>query len=806
MGVDAWIRDLALVLRGLVRRPALALGAVVTLGIGVGANVALVSALHDVVLRSLPYEEPDRLAAIYTPWENRELGGTWGDVAAIHRDASTVSMAAGVLLPGMDTRMVIDTEGGREPVEGILVSPNFFTVLGVSPELGSGVQAGRPLEDIEPSVYLSHGAWLRRFGGDPGVVGRTLELQRIQHRIAGVLPEDFDFRLGAASPEIFALRTPEDAERDDDNTLVVAPVARMVAGASLSDLRGELERMSPELDEKRAEGLRGIVLQARPLHEHLVGDVDRPLTALAVAGALVLLVACANLATLFLARHVERAGDEALRVALGAGRLRVARFPLLEALVLGVVGGAVGLAGAAMVTRFVVGMLPALPFRFDGLQVGPSVVALTLLFSVVAGFGFGGIPAWRASRIHPAGVLRSTGRRSAGGGDRTTRILMGVEAAGLVLLLVATGLSLRSLDRLLSVDLGFEVQGRATLTLLIPGERAANREVFTDFLNALDERLRQLPEIDAAGTITHLPLDAESWGGGLYVEGEAPSDEPVATEWELASPGYFEAAGIRLLQGRVFQPEDGDSAPLVTIVSRSLAERIRPDGSALGMRISDTGPEGPFREIVGVVGDVRQQGLDAPSRPFIYVPHGQMFPFPERALVVSTQGDPMAALSAATTSMKEMEPDLAVASPRPLEDLVDRASGSSRAVAVLLSMLGLASLLLALTGVYGVTAFAMARRQRELGIRACLGASRGDLLRRALASAVGPVAAGVAAGMLLVIMMAPRAGSLIYGVGPLDPVTLATVPALLLSAAVAAALAPARRAAYASPADVVRDG
>ena len=803
-GIDGWIADLKLAFRGLRRSSRLALGAVLTLGVAIGATLALTSLVWEVVLRPLPYEDPGELAAVWTPWAggSQELGVAWSDLGTLHREVSSVEAVAGALLPGMDDRMLLETETGHEEVEGVRVTPNFFTVLGVAPVLGPGVPATSPFDEGEPSVVLSRIAWERRFGSDPGVIGQTLRLQGRAHTVAGVLPDDFEFRLGQAPPEMYALRAPGSREREDGGSLGVLPVARLAPGADVDALGAELARLTSELDMRRSREIQGLVLQARPLEEHLIGALGRPMGALAVAAFLVLLVACTNLGTLFMARHSERADEQAVRAALGGSRIRLARLPILEAVFLGVAGGLVGLWVAVLATDAVLGQIPHPPFRYDGFELGPGAVAATLGVSVLSGLLFGGLPAWRAARTSPAGALR-TGR-GCRARSRAPRILAGVEAALLVVLLVATGLSLRSLEALLAVDPGFQAEGRAAATLIIPEDRTGTLDEFGRFLVEVEERIQALPGVQAAGTVTHLPLDPNSWGGSLVVEGREEA-EALATEWELASPGYFRAAGIALLQGRAFLPDDGPSAPSVTIVSRRLAESMGPGGDVLGMRISGTGPAGPWMEVVGVVEDVRQRDLAGELRPHIYVAHAQMFAFPERILVVHAPQDPMGALRGAEELLRAMDPDLAVVGAHPLPDLVRRASVTPRVVAALLTLMGGASLLLALTGVYGVTAYALERRRRELGIRVCLGAGRGELVARGLGEALVPVMAGVAVGLGAVILLAPRADGLLHGVDPLDPLTLTTVPLLLLAAATLTALRPVRRAARASPLDVIRE-
>lgn len=801
--------DVVTVVRGLARSPALVAGTVLTLGIGIGANLALFSLLHGVLLRPLPYGEPDELVAIYTDWEgNRELGLPWEEIAELHRESETLDAVAGALVPGMDTRLLLETPEGREPVEALRTSPNFFRVLGVDPALGGGAQYAGPLEGISPSVLLTDAAWRGRWGGDPAVVGTTIRVTGVEYRVAGVLPESFAFQLGARPPELFLLRTPSSFEREDRSNPIVQPIARLRRGVTVDDVSAELERMAPGLAAARPPDAPDLRLHVRSLRDQLVGDVGGAIIALTVAAALVLLVACANLAALFLARHSERVTDQALRAALGAGQRRLLRLPLIEAVLLGVGGAGLGLGLADLATEVVLGMVPEPIFRFEGMQLGPTVVATALALALITGLFFGGLPAWRAGRTNPADALRRGGARGGGTGTRATRLLAGVEAAALVVLLVATGLSLRSLDALLEVDLGFESEGRVAATLILPEGRYEG-DAFGTVINRIEERLEALPDIRSAGTVTHLPLDTKHWGGSLAVEGE-DAESTAPTDWELASPGYFEAAGIELLRGRVFSRNDGASTPRVTVVSRTLARMIRPDDpleDVLGLRISGTGPEGPWMEVVGIVDDVRQRRIGGEPRPHMYVSHAQMFPIPERELVMATSGqDPLSALRSAIPVLEEIEPEIVVAQPRTLDQMVRRALGTPRVVTALLGLFGAASLLLALTGIYGITAFAVARRKREIGIRACLGAGRRTLFARAMAEAVVPVGVGAALGVGLVAAVAPRARSLVYGVDPVDPTTILTVVAVLLGTAAATAWIPARRAARLDPIEVLGEG
>lgn len=805
---ELWF-DVRTAVRGLARSPALVAGTVLTLGIGIGANLALFSLLHGVLLRPLPYGEPDQLVAVYTDWEgNRELGLPWAEIGDLHRESETLDAVAGALIPGMDTRFLLETVEGREPVEALRASPNFFRVLGVDPALGTGARYTGPLEEISPSALLTDEAWRARWGGDPAVVGTTIRVTGVEYQVAGVLPGTFAFQLGARSPELFLLRTPSTLEREDRGNPIVQPIARVRTGATLDDVAAELERMAPALEAARPADAPDLRLHARTLRDQLVGDTGGAIIALMAAAALVLLVACANLAALFLARHSERETDQALRAALGAGRRRLLRLPLIESVLLGIGGAALGLGLAGVATEVVLGMVPEPIFRYEGMELGPTVVAAGLALALITGVLFGGLPAWRAGRTRPAEALRRGGTRGASAGTRAIRLLAGLEAAALVVLLVATGLSLRSLDALLRVDLGFESEGRVTATFILPEGRYEG-DAFGTVINRIEERLEALPDIDAVGTVTHLPLDTEHWGGSLAVEGE-DAESTAPTDWELASPGYFEAAGIELLRGRSFSRDDGASTPRVTVVSRTLARMIRPVGpleDVLGLRISGTGPEGPWMEVVGIVDDIRQRRIGGEPRPHMYVSHAQMFPVPERELVIATTGaDPLAALQSAIPVLQEIEPEIVVAGPRTMDQLVRRALGTPRVVSVLLGLFGSASLLLALTGIYGITAFAVARRKREIGIRACLGAGRRALFVRAMAEAVVPVGVGAAVGVGLVVAVAPRAESLIYGVDPLDPTTILTVSATLLAAAAATAWMPARRAARLDPVEVLGEG
>lgn len=802
---DLWF-DVRTAARGLARSPALVAGTVLTLAIGIGANLALFSLLHGVLLRPLPYGEPDELVAIYTDMEgSRELGLPWEEIVELHREAETLDALAGVLIPGMDARFLLETEEGREPLEALRTSPNFFRVLGVDPVLGPGVSGADPLAEIAPAVLLTHAAWQGRWAGDPDIVGATIRVTGTEYRVAGVLPDTFAFQVGARPPELFILRTPSALERQDRSNPIVLPVGRLRDEATPEQLAEELERMAPALAAARPPDALDLRLHVRSLRDQLVGDSRGTMIALMGAAALVLLVACANLAALFLARHTERTRDQALRSALGAGRARLLRLPLIESLLLGVGGAGLGVGVAVIATEVVLGMVPEPIFRYDGVELGPAVVLFALTLAVAAGLVFGGLPAWSAGRTKPAEALRRGGAHGGGAGTRTIRVLAGAEAAALVVLLVATGLSLRSLDALLEVDLGFEREGRVAATLVLPEGRYEG-EAFGAVVNRIEERLESLPDVQAAGTVTHLPLDADHWGGSLVVEGQ-DAEGGAPTDWELASPGYFEAAGIELLRGRTFSRDDGPSTPMVTVVSRALARIIRPQGdleTVLGTRISGTGPEGPYMEVVGVVDDIRQRRIGGEARPHMYVSHAQMFPVPERELVMATTAaDPLAVLRSAIPALQEIEPDLVVARPRTLDQIVRGALGTPRVVTTLLALFGLASLLLALTGIYGITAFAVARRRREIGIRACLGAGRAGLWARALAEAVVPVGVGTAGGVGIVMLMAPRVEDLFYGVEPVDPTTILTVCTLLLLAAAATAWAPARQAARLDPMEVL---
>lgn len=798
--------DVRLVARGLRRSPALVAGAVITLGVAIGANLALFSVLHGVLLRPLPYGDPSELVALYTQWdETHELGLTWKEVAMLDAEAGTLESVAGTLLPGMDTRFVLEGPDGREVVEAVRVSPNFFQVLGVGPQIGSGVRASAPLDQVEPVVLLSDAAWRRRWGADPAMVGGSVRITGQDYRVAGILPSDFSFDLAARAPELYLVQTPSEVERNDDSNPIVQPVARLEPGADVADAAQELTRLAPAMSEARPPDAPDALAGVRPLREHLVGDVTRPLVALGFAALLVLIVACANLAALFLARHTEREMDQALRAALGAGRDRLVRLPIVEAVALGLAGGVLGLGLAALFTDRVLAGVPASLFRYEGFEPDLAVGLFAVSLSVLAGLLFGGLPAWRSGRARPAEALRRRGTRGATGGTNAPRLLAGAEAAALMVLLVATGLSLRSLDALLDVDLGFRSEGRATATLVLPPGRY-DLEALGDLVNRVEERLEALPGVRAAGTVSHLPLDPDNWGGSLTVESE-DAEGGAPTVWELASPGYFEAAGIEVLRGRSFARDDGPSTPRVTVVSRTLARMIRPSGPlerVVGTRISGTGPEGPWLEVIGVVEDVRQGRIGEESRPHMYVSHAQMFPFPERELVLATEGvDPLAALHDAVPVLRELQPDIVVTRMRTLDSIVSEALGWPRAVSSLLGILGMAALVLALSGIYGITAFAVARRRREIGIRACLGAARHRLFGRALAEALVPVGIGVLVGLGVVMLAAPRVEGLLYGVDPLDLPTLLSVPGLLLAAAAATAWRPALRAARLDPVEVL---
>jgi predicted permease len=802
------LRELRHPLRRLARARTFTAVAVSTLALGIGASAALFSVVNATLLRPLPYAEPDRLVQVWEtererPANRRELSyPDYLDVRERARDLAAVA--------GYNARGVTLSEGGTaERTLAVLVTDSFFRTLGVAPALGRDFASGDDRPGTEPVVILDHGLWQRRFGGDPAVIGRRVIVDGAARTVVGVLPRGFQFApAGAADLWLPLVPAPEDATRRYFHWVRV--VARLGAGASLEHAIGGLARVAAGLGEADPRWHTGAGLTLVPLQEQIVGPVRPVLLLLFGAVAIVLLVACANLASLLLARGAARQKEMAIRLALGAAPGRLRTQVLAEAVLVGLAGGALAVLAAPWMAHVLIGLVPAssrpyMPY-LAYVRVDLPVLAFMLALSIASGLLLGLPAALRAARAE-AGRDLAQGRTA----HETLRpgirdgLVVGEVALALVLL-TGAGLLVRSLHRLLDVDPGFDPRSVLTLRVsLPPAYRGAERT--GAFYAQLLERVRALPGVTDAAAIDSVPLGGGGGTGVPLLEGrpEPRPDEAVEADLRTATSGYFRTMRIPLLKGRFFEGRDRPGAPRVVIVNRTLAGRLFPGQEPLGRRVHFAFMTEPS-EIVGVVADEQVRQLDLGPSPVLYFPHAQDGD-PALALVVRTSSDPGTMAGPVRDLVRALEPEAPVYAVRTLEETIadSPAVFLRRLPAIFVSAFAFVALLLAALGLYGLVSYSVATRTQELGLRMALGAPAGRILRMVLGRGLLLAAAGAAVGLAASLAVTRLLSGMLFAVSPTDPGTFAAVAALLAAVAAAGSWLPARRAASVDPLVALRE-
>jgi putative ABC transport system permease protein len=784
--MDTLAQDLRYGMRMLLRTPGLTAVAVLALALGIGANTAIFSVVNAVLLQPLPYPDADRLVATnlsLPDFRDLEQGTRVFDGMAVW--ASNLYNVAG--------------QEESEQVRGAIVSPQFFPLLGAA-SLG---RTFRPEEDDQQLAVISHDLWQQRFGGDPAVLGKTLSLSGRPHTIVGVMPAEFqfpssDFQVWVTMGSAMA-QAPGQAE--NRSLRIFRAVARLGPGVTQAQAQAEADRISRQLEQQYPDTNAGVRITLASLYERLVGDVRSALLILLGAVGLILLIACANVANLLLARTTAREREIAIRSALGAGRWRVARQVLTESVLLSALGGALGVLLASwtveILPRLGAGGLP----RADSIRVDAWVLLFTLGTALGTGILFGLAPALHAAKANPGESLKQGGRGGEGGarGRRLRGALVVAEVALSVVVLIGAGLLVQSFTRLLSVDTGFVAENLMTTNVQLirytePYERAAAaRQVL--------ERIGQIPGVEVVGGGTGLPPQTAQRATNFEVEGlpDLTPDERSAY-FVAVSPDYFRALGTPLVAGRSFEERDSDDAPRVAIINASLARRLFPNGDPVGRRLKLVNPDQQpdWRTIVGVVGDIRYSGLDDPGEAAVYTPFAQT-PFPWTYVMVRTAAEPAGVAAAIRKAVSSVDGSLTAASIRPMEQLVADAVMGPRFNALLLSIFAGLALVLAAVGIYGVVSYSVTQRTREIGIRLALGAQAGDVVRLVVGQGLGLAAAGVVAGALAAAAGSRVLSSLLFGVSATDPATFIGISLLLILVSALASYIPARRAMKVDP-------
>jgi predicted permease len=794
--------DLRFAFRSMVRRPLFSLLVVLILGVGLGANAAMFSVVDSVLLEPLPYPEADRLAWMW----GRTPTGSRNTISAVdymdYRASNTAfeELAAYYTFP---ERYVIT--GGDEPevVLGTQATWNTFRALRVDPVIGRGFM----VEDEQPGggepIVLDYGLWQSRFGGDPGIIGQVLVLDENPYEVVGVMPAGFAFPSWAQLWRPMRMTDPAAQGRGNNNFLIFG---RLNPGVTLERAEAEMVSIAGGIAEAYPDVKQGWSVSLVSLHEVFVGGVRGVLWLLLGAVGLVLLVACANVAALLLARAAGREGEVAVRVALGASRGRIARQVLTESVVLALVGGVLGVALAYGALRALgdlgAGSLP----RLAGVGVDGTALLFTFVISVATGLLFGLAPAFQAPQLDLVQSLKEghRGQRRAGGLGAQNMLVVGQVALSLMLL-VGSGLLIRSFLQLRQEDLGFEPQGVVAAQVRLPRTYGAERPI-QPFYDAVLERIRALPGVEAAGAITNLPVIG-GFGPWNYVHAEG---QPPATPAErrgavrrVVDPGYFEAMGIPLLSGRTFLQSDVPNAPPVMIISRRMAEEFFPGLDPVGRQIVLPFDPPIHVQVVGVVGDVRLGSLGTETRATMY------WSLTQRGrstmnMVVRTQGDPATLATALRAAIWSVDPDVPISSLRTITSVVSASLAQNRFRTLLLGAFAGVALLLAALGLYGVLSQLVGRRTHELGVRMALGADSARLLRWVLRYGMTLAGIGLVFGLAGAVATTRLARGVLFGVQPLDPFTFVATSACLAVVALAAAAVPAWRATRVDPVESLK--
>lgn len=810
------LSDLQYAWRSLRKNPGFSLVAILVLALGIGANTAIFSVVNATLLRPLPYPEPDRLMRIWhTPPQNAFPGIPLFSVsAANYEDWQRQNHVFGSTTIYSYETLNLTGHGEPESLTGAAISPQFFSTLRVQPMLGRLFTVDENQTGRGDVVLLSYGLWKSHFGGDPKIVGSTIHLNEKAYLVAGVMPKYLMF------PGYAQLWTPlawTDQERAVRGEHHYGVIARLKPGVTVLQAQAEMNTISRRLEEQYPVDDKGWGAAVSTLQGDATRDVRPALFMLLGAVVAVLLIACANVANLVLARIFERRKEIAIRSALGASRTRLISRILVESLLLAMIAGAAGLIVAHYGNRFMLAYLATQLPKYVSPGLDLRVLSFTLIVSLASGVIAGILPAIRLSGKNVNEALKQGISRTdaASGGARTRNVLVVCEVTLSLILLVAAGLMIRTLGNLHAVDPGFDAQSVATMAVSVPENKFATPEQQISFFNQVLDRVRALPGVQAAGVIDALPMGGDGSHQPIAVEGQAvvPMSEQPEVDVRLISPGYMSALRIAVVRGRDFNDSDVVGRPPTILISESMAKRFWPNENPLGRHVTLTFTPDKVREVVGVVKDVKQDSLDE-TRPgsTLYVPLGQLSAPGGQAwhsfglsLVVRAMGNPNSLITSITQAVHQVDPDRPILDVKTMQDIVAESLTPQRFNMMLLAGFGALALLLAAVGIYSVLAYSVRQRVREIGLRMALGAQMHDVLRLVIVQAMKPTVLGLIIGVCVSLALARVLASLVFGVSTRDATTYISVSALLGAVALAASLIPAWRATRVDPMRTLRE-
>ncbi|MDQ3474185.1 MAG: ABC transporter permease [Acidobacteriota bacterium] len=808
-------QDLRYAVRAMRKRPGFTLIAVMTLALGIGGSTAIFTVVDAGLLRGLPYKSSESL---YHIWEVTPQKG-FGQREFSYPDYQDyLQNPAFELAAYTGGGGIMSGRGEPERVFAPSASANFFSLLGVEPFLGRTFQPGEDKQGAPRVTVLTYGLWQRRFGGDPNIVGQALTINGESYTVVGVLPASFQFALRNA--DLWQPYQPTEAQLTRRFMHGTNLIGRLKPDVSPAQAQSELSVIAKRIEQEHNQSHAGTNVKLVPLQEQFVGQVRPILLVLLAAVGFVLLIACANVASLLLTRSLSRQKEVAIRAALGANRWRVVRQLLTESILLSLVGGALGLLIAywgvdALVATLPESQLNALPF-LKSLRLDANILAFSFGLSLLTGVVFGLAPAIQSSRPDLNEVLKEGGRSTAGGAKHRLRsVLVTTEIALAVVLLVGAGLMMKSLLKLLQSNVGFNPQNVLTMTVAVPPAKYNDATKQNAFYDQLKERVESLPGVSGSGTVNLLPLQ----GGNttrFYVEGDPvplPGQE-IEANIRTVNETYFQSLGVPLISGRMFDDRDqatplpapqGANAstantPGVVIIGKTLAEIVFAGRDPIGRKLAYSSAGGPPDVIVGVVGDMKIGGLDEALKPVLYYPF-RRFPGVSTNLVVRTNGDPTALVAAIRSETRALEPDVAIFNVRPMEQVISDSPAAfmRRFPAILIGIFAGVALLLASIGIYGVVSYSVSQQTHYIGVRMALGAQASDILKMILKQGLTLTFAGMAFGAIAAFGLMRLLRSLLFEVQPTDATTFAIVLSTLFVVALLACYIPARRATRVDP-------
>ncbi len=802
------LQDVKLALRGFRDRPGFAVAAVATLALGIGATTAIFSVVNTVLLRRLPYEDPNRLVMIWST--NRADGETEGRVSyPDFRDwresnESFEDLAAFMAFANGNVNLTGGSAPERVPVAR--VTAGYFELLGVPPVEGRAVRPEENVVGQHRVAMLSYGLWQRQFGGDPGLVGRSVFVNGFPYSVIGIMPQGFrpmgDVALGLGV-DLWRPLAPDDNQTGGRGARQLQVVGRLKGGVSIDQAQLELEQIARALSLEYPETNQGRGVRVVALHDQVVHEVRPALLLLMTAVGLVLLIAGTNMANLLMVRAMGRTREIAVRAALGAPRIRIVRQLLTESALLGLMGGIGGITLAFVGIGFLVSVAPQNIPMLDVVHIDGAVLAFAAFVSVGSGIVFGLVPAVRFTNPNLATDLRDGARRSASSSHRRVADVLVVSQIAVALVLaVAAGLILRSFQAVMEVEPGYDPSHVITAQLELPmATTYPTQESRRLFFEELLDRVRTIPGVDGASIASSAPMGENQYRVGFTVAGMETGDQELAADLRVVGPTYFDVMRIPRRVGRTLATTDGANSPRVAVINETLARQLWPDESPLGARVAlNFGMEA---EVVGVVGDVRTKALDADIPPMIYWPSVQM-PYNFMTLFVRTTSAPSAVIPLLRAEIEDMDGDLPVYNLRSLENLISRSVADRRFQMILLGSFSALAVLLSLVGIYGVVAYTVNQRTKEIGVRMALGARGIDALRLVVRHGAWLATTGISIGVVASLFFNRLLAGFLFGVGSIDPLTYSGSIALLGAAAVAATYVPASRAAGIDPMEALR--